>query len=161
MDWSETDGGVVDAYGTPVSIRHPDLQRLFAYWRANRGRQEFPRRADLDPVDFGFMLDRVALTEVHDEKTRRYRLRVVGSWWTNMLGFEPTGMWMDAWPNPGQLELTVTSYESLIALRRPVLGIRDAWVDQRKLSYEILLLPLSEDGLRVSMIMTGIGPRRP
>lgn len=160
MDWDETEGGVVDSNGVPVSIRHPDSQRLLVYWQAKRGGREFPRRADLDPLDFGFMLDRVALTEVHDGETRRYRLRVVGSWWTNMLGFEPTGMWMDAWPNPGQLELTITSYEALISLRRPVAGTRDAWVDQRKLSYEILLLPLSEDGSRISMIMTGIGPTR-
>jgi hypothetical protein len=36
--------------------------------------------------------------------------------------------------------------------------VRDAWVDDKKLGYEILLLPLSEDGTRISMIVTGIGP---
>jgi hypothetical protein len=76
-------------------------------------------------------------------------------------GFEPTGMWMDDWPAPGQKQLTIESYETLIALRRPILGSRDIWVDEQKLHYEILWLPLSDDGSQISMIMTGIGPRRP
>ena len=30
-------------------------------------------------------------------------------------------------------------------------------IDDRLLQYEIMLLPLSEDSLRISMILTGIG----
>ena len=105
------------------------------------------------------MLDRIALTEIHDGDKRRHRLRVVGSWWTRLLGFDPTGLWLEDWPTPGQLQLTTSAYAAVIALRRPMLASRDAWVDERKLSYEIMLLPMSEDGKRISMIMTGIGPR--
>src|SRR5262245_15107815 len=43
--------------------RHPDLQRLLAYWRRQCGSRLFPRRGDIDPVDFSFMLERIALTE--------------------------------------------------------------------------------------------------
>lgn len=143
-----------DAVGQP---RHPDLLRLLAYWRARCGAREFPRRADIDPLDFGYMLDRIALTEVHDNP-RRYRLRVVGSWWARLVGFESTGMWMEDWPHENQRRLSIESYENLIAARHPLCTRRDAWVDERKLSYEILHLPLSEDGARISMIVTAIGP---
>lgn len=137
--------------------RHPDLVRLLNYWRRKCDGRELPRRADIDPVDFGYMLDRIALTEVHEDP-RRYRLRVVGSWWARLVGFESTGMWMEDWPHANQRRISIEAYERLIAARRPLWTSRDAWVDERRLSYEIMHLPLSEDGARISMIMTAIGP---
>lgn len=141
-----------------ANLRHPDLLRLLDYWRRKRGERDFPRRADVDPLDLAFMLERIALTEVH-ENPRRYRLRLVGSWWLQLVGFESTGMWVDDWPHVNQRKLIQDTYDGLIAERRPICMLRDAWVDDRQLRYEILLLPLSEDNARISMIMTGIGPR--
>ena len=137
--------------------RHTDLLRLLDYWQRKRGERIFPRRADLDPLDLAFMLERIALTEVHDNP-RRYRLRLVGSWWMRLVGFESTGMWLDDWPHANQRKLASDTYESLLTARRPLCMSRDAWVDEKQLKYEILLLPLSEDNARISMIMTGIGP---
>jgi hypothetical protein len=137
--------------------QHPDLLRLHRYWQDRRGTRNFPRRADLDVVDLRFMLERIALTEVHDDP-RRYRLRVVGSWWAPLAGRELTGVWIDEWPEANLRKLTVDTYERVIASRAPLCTRRDAWIDDRKLSYEILLLPLSEDDARISMIVTGIGP---
>ena len=74
-------------------------------------------------------------------------------------GFEATGMWMEDWPHANQRQISIDAYERLIAARRPLVTVRDAWVDSRKLSYEIMHLPLSEDGARISMIVTAIGPR--
>lgn len=94
--------------------QHPDLLRLHRYWQDRRGTRSFPRRADLDVVDLGFMLDRIALTEVHDDP-RRYRLRVVGSWWAPIAGRELTGTWIDEWPQAKLRKLTVDTYEEVIA----------------------------------------------
>jgi hypothetical protein len=137
--------------------KHRDLVRLLGYWRGQRGPRAFPRRADIDALDLGFMLDRIALTEVHEEP-RRYRLRLVGTWWKILVGFESTGMWLDDWPHPNQRRMTSDSYDAVVAARRPLWSVRDVWVDDKKLSHEILWLPLSEDERRISMIVTGIGP---
>jgi hypothetical protein len=137
--------------------RHPDLKRLLDYWHRGRGVRNFPRRADIDPVDLGFMLARIALTEVHEDP-RRYRLRLVGSWWAQLSGSDLTGTWVDEWPQANLRKLTIDTYEAVIAARAPLCARRDAWVDEKRLSYEILLLPLSEDDARISMIVTGIGP---
>ena len=138
--------------------RHRDLLRLLEYWRGKCGVRAFPRRADIDPVDLGFMLDRIALTEVHGVDPRRYRLRLVGSWWKTVAGFELTGMWLENWPHPNLQRITFDSYEAVVLARRPLCAVRDAWLDEKKLSYEILWLPLSEDDNRISMIVSGIGP---
>jgi hypothetical protein len=151
-----------DADGREARPSHADLRRLLAYWQERCAGREFPRRADLDPIDLRFMLDRIALTEVHAPESEngplRYRLRLVGSYWHRLLGFEATGIWMHDWPHANQRKLTEESYAALIADRRPRVARRDAIVDSRLLHYEIMLLPLSEDGSRISMIVTGIGP---
>lgn len=144
-----------DGYEAP---HHPDLQRLLAYWRSRCGSRLFPRRSDIDPVDFSFMLERIALTEIH-ENPRRYRLRVVGSWWHRTAGLELTGTWIEDLPHANQRRISIEAYERMIAARHPVVTVRDAWVDEQKLSYEIMHLPMSEDGERISMILTAIGPR--
>ncbi|WP_395014928.1 PAS domain-containing protein [Dongia sp.] len=154
-------GAINHADGSEALPKSADLRRLLAYWAGRCGAREFPRRADIDPVDFLFMLDRITLTEVHAPEVgdeRRYRLRLVGSYWYRLLGFEATGMWMHDFPRANQRKLTEDFYAALIDGRRPRFAERDAIVDDQLLHYEIMLLPLSEDGSRISMIMTAIGP---
>jgi hypothetical protein len=145
-----------DATGAEAEPGSADLHRLLRYWDVQRGTRPFPRRQDIDPLDFWFMLDRVALTEVHDDP-RRYRLRLVGGFWQRLSGVEMTGIWLQDWPHANQRKMTETFYDKLIEGRVPRFVRRDAVVDYRTLNYEIMLLPLSEDGARISMIMTGIG----
>jgi hypothetical protein len=151
---SQEDG----AEGLPKSA---DLRRLLAYWQERSGQRDFPRRADVDPFDFRFMLERIALTEVHEDPADpgvpRYRLRLVGSFWHRLVGYELTGMWTHDFPRANQRKLTEDFYEALIKGRQPRFARRDVIVDDQLLHYEIMLLPLSEDGSRISMIMTGIG----
>jgi hypothetical protein len=154
-------GAIDHSNGAPALPHSADLRRLLAYWQERCGAAEFPRRADVDPADLRFMLDRIALTEVHeaaDAGPRRYRLRLVGSFWHRLLGFEATGRWMHEWPHANQRKLTEDFYAAVIEGRQPRFARRDVILDDQLLHYEIMLLPLSEDGSRISMIMTGIGP---
>lgn len=179
-DLSRTARAIDAATGLPRLPDHGDLQRLLAYWADRCGSRQFPRRADIDPVDLAFMLNRIGLTEVYESDPRSdqerlasekpaipssggrfYRFRLVGSWWRDITGYELTGAWSDQLPNPRMTDITVSFYEMMIAGRRPHFTSRDAWIEERRLNYQILILPLSEDGHRISMIMTGIGPRDP
>lgn len=147
---------VNEATELPDRPETEDLRRLLRYWNVRRGTRAFPRRQDIDPLDFWYMLDRVTLVEVHDNP-RRYRLRLVGGFWQRLTGFEATGMWLEDWPHPNQRKLTEASYEKLIAGRVPRFARRDTVVDYQSLRYEIMLLPFSEDGSNISMVMAGIG----
>lgn len=141
---------------------HPDLQRLLAHWREKGGRETLLRRAEVDPVDLRFMLDRIGLVEVHppaaESTKRRYRLRVIGSWWRDQFDFEPTGRWIEEWPSPEQRQVFTAAYDSVLAQQRPVLYLRNNWFDEKKLTYEILLLPLAADNGEIGMILIGVGP---
>lgn len=159
------------ATGQPGMPDHPDLQRLLAYWCRQRGDRAFPRRQDIDPLDLAFMLNRIALTEIHDHDPRHhavgarpasvapfYRFRIVGTWWRDLAGIELTGLWSDGLPSQGMTDITVSFYRTMTALRRPLFDRRNAWIDGKRYNYQIMIMPLSEDGQRISMIMTGIGP---
>jgi hypothetical protein len=150
-------GAINHADGSETLPKSADLKRLLAYWYERCGSAAFPRRADIDPIDFRYMLDRISLTEVHEDP-RRYRLRLVGSYWYRLAGFDATGKWLHEWPRANQRKLTEDFYAALIDGRRPRFAERDVIVDDLLLHYEIMLLPLSEDGSRISMIMTAIGP---
>jgi hypothetical protein len=148
---------VEHATGQEALPAHADLRRLLEYWQAKCGERRFPRRADIDPLDFHFMLNRIALTEVHGDQPRRYRMRLVGTFWRDLSGVELSGTWMDALPTANLRDLTIGFYEAMIAAGKPRFTMRDAIVDDKLLRYEIMLLPLSEDGDRISMIVTGVG----
>jgi hypothetical protein len=168
-DGSEAATAIDAATGQPGLPAHRDLQRLLDYWATVRATRAFPRRQDIDPVDLHFMLNRIALTEVHaadpaangQDATppRSYRFRLVGSWWRDITGLELTGWWASQLPDQRMIDITVNFYEAMLALRQPLFANRDAWIDDKRLHYQIMITPLSEDGERISMIMTGIGPR--
>lgn len=148
----------VNENGNQCLAKNADLNKLLAYWNEKRDGRSFPQRADLDPIDLRFMLDRISLVEIHGTANRRYKLRLVGSWWVQKFGVEGTGTWVEDWPNPTQRQVTLASYEALIMHRRPVLVARNAIADGNVLDFELLLLPFSEDGTQISLIVVGLGP---
>ena len=139
----------------PSEIREPRLRRLHDYWAQRRGARRFPARADLDPVDFPYLLGQVTLVDVHAE-SRRYRWRLVGTWWREKFGLEGTGMWVDEWPFPDQRAAVLRSYDLVMAAGHPLVFDRSVWLDGRLLVVETLLLPLSENGIDVSMIVVAL-----
>jgi hypothetical protein len=139
----------------PATIRAPALRRLHGYWDARRGARRFPARADLDPVDFPYILGRVTLVEVH-ENPRRYRWRLVGTWWRERFGLEGTGMWADEWPFPDQRAAVLRAYDLVVSAGHSLVFDRSARLDDRQLVVETLFLPLSENGTDVSMIVVAL-----
>ena len=54
------------------------LRRLLAYWLEKRGDRLFPAKAEIDPVEFPYILGYVTLVDVERDR-RRYRFRLDGS----------------------------------------------------------------------------------
>jgi hypothetical protein len=139
----------------PASVGDERLRRLLAYWEKCRAGREMPRRADIDPIDFAYLLGNVALVEIHDDP-RVYRWRLVGTWWREKFGVEATGMWVDEWPFEKQRQAVRTAYDRVVAARRPLVFARTLHLDGRRIASETLMLPLSENGTGVSMIVVAL-----
>ena len=72
----KSDQAISDTPGYPVSrhLEHPDLLKIFDYWRGKRAGRPMPARRDIDPLELGWALSRIALLDYEPEVGFRYRL---------------------------------------------------------------------------------------
>lgn len=142
---------------TLQSVQRPRLQRLLLYWEQKRGSRPMPARADLDPLEFVWMLGDVSLVEVHHAAgALRYRFRLIGTRAVERLGYEVTGKWLEDLPSPEYRTRLVDAFGLVAARAAPHVERPNMLIDNHVHHYEILRLPLSRDSRQVDMLMMGV-----
>jgi hypothetical protein len=129
-----------------------DLRRLYLYWEQRRGTRSYPSRDDIDPLEFGYALGRVSLIDVL-EKPLRFRYRLVSTQITLHLGYEMTGKFLDAVPEPEMRGFAESHYRRALAASAPLYESAEVVLDGRRWWHESLALPLSSDGQAINMLM--------
>ncbi|WP_430435732.1 PAS domain-containing protein [Oceanibaculum nanhaiense] len=152
-----TDGQVIDP--EPMLLA-PALQPLLAYWKSRCDAERLPARADIDPLDIPRLLPFLYLVDVEHQTggtmPYRFRYRLVGTGIVERNGGDPTGHYLDDFENRPFHETIVADYARCAAERRPVAASR-RFMDSsgRHWPYQRLVLPLSENGLDVNMLLGG------
>lgn len=147
-----------DAEAFAKEIQHPILQRFFAYWRNKAGSRPMPVRADLDPLEFRYALGFVNLIDVEygpPERPLRFRFRLYGSGLVNYFGDgEYTGKYADELLPADYAPFVVRAYTEAVQRRVPYHAHRDMVMDQQRLIYDVLTLPLADavDPTRIAML---------
>lgn len=142
---------------TRQTVQRPRLQRLLQYWEQKRGDRRLPARADLDPLEFAWMLGDVSLVEVHrSEEGLRYRFRLMGSRAVERLGYDITGKWLEDLPSPDYRARLVEVFGLMVARAAPHVERPNMLIDNHVHHYEMLRLPLGRDGYRVDMLMMAV-----
>ena len=136
-------------------IRDPRLRRLFAYWRAAKRARRMPARRDLDLLDFPYALGYVMLIDVLPEPLR-FRVRLHGTEITERVLYDLTGKPLDEIPDPEYRHYALARCRALVAAAQPLRVEQDRELDGRSHRYEALWLPLSDDQVRVTMLMCGL-----
>ncbi len=142
------------------SLGEPLLAELYAYWSKCRGERFAPARADIDPVDIPHLLPHVALSEIVSDGSghrRRFRYRLAGTQIEERFGCALTNHYLDELKQGQYLAHIVGLYERIIADKVPVYSegsFSDG--DRNTLWAKRLMLPLSEDGATVTMVLVGI-----
>lgn len=131
------------------------LQKLLAYWRAKKGDRLAPTRADIDPAEIKLLLPYVGMVDV-ERSPLRFRYRLAGSDITRGYGQEITGRYLDQMDlNDHQHQIT-GEYTRTAESGEPICS---TWEYKRKdgrhVRYERLVLPLSNDGKRIDMLLGG------
>ena len=138
-----------------LEIGHPALRELHGYWEARRGERAIPSRADMDPVELPRpLLPNLFLVDV-EEGPRRFRYRLVGTELTGVMRRELTGRYIDEMPflfRKFALPAYAEVMERAAPTYREINAIEALW----RIRYKRLLLPLSEDGARINMILGAI-----
>jgi len=140
---------------TRGEIRSERLRRLFDYWDRKRGDRAFPARADLDPLEFRYILGNIAIAEVERDPLR-FRFRLVGTEIVQRDGTDLTGRYTEDHPQPEYRALMHRAYSEVIEAGQPRCHARERLLDGRMRRYEVLYLPLASDGQTIDMLLVGI-----
>lgn len=133
--------------------RYPDLQRLLAYWTAKRQGRFAPRRLDIDPVDMVEVLPRIMLIDI-EQAPLDFRYRLAGTGICALHGTDPTGSRPRDLRPAAYGSLIDRHYREAVIRRVPLLHLIVLDTFDRSRAYVRLLLPLSEDGVRVTMLLS-------
>ena len=130
------------------------LSSLWAYWRTKRGERSMPARNDIDPIEIPKLLPHILLLE---SSGGRLRYRLVGSAIVDEFELDPTGKFLDNLLPEERFRVASKSYMKVMELSRPIIT-RSVFTARRKNSVIVtrLLLPLSDDGKHVNMILAGL-----
>lgn len=138
----------------PAIIRDSRQLRFHDYWRAKAGSRDMPARADVDPVEFAWMLGWVTLIEPTNDGD--WLFVVDGTNVADAFGIDMTGKRLSAYPLVGVRDMLFGTYASAAAAREPYFVSRFIEHDFRQWRYDGLLLPLSSDGARVDRLLSTV-----
>jgi hypothetical protein len=133
---------------------YEDLMYIRAYWEAKRSGRFAPRRADIDPADLKELLPRIMLADVSSTDPLDFRYRLSGTALNAMLSGEQTGKRPRDLAPPAYGAMVHAHYSLAVERREPIFHLVMLDSRDRVLTYARLLLPLSEDGARVTMLIS-------
>lgn len=135
---------------------HTCLRELFEYWSERRGDRRMPARSDIDPADIPRLLPHLLLADVENDVSD-VRFRLVGTELVESFGGEFTGHHLSELDYGNEADAVAESYARAISTGEPQFKISHFWTrDYRHRRIQQLLLPLSDDGEHVSMILAGV-----
>ena len=137
-----------------AQVESQRIQRLVGYWNERRlARGALPRRSDIAPDEIRDLLPHIMIIDVEYEPLR-FRYRLVGTRVVEFNGFEFTGKYLGeiGWPEEQEL---LNGYRNLVETKEPFFAAMD-WrlVSGAVGRFEFARLPLSEDGQRVTQVVS-------
>jgi hypothetical protein len=140
----------------PDAIRDSRLLGLLHYWHGKCGGRAMPARRDIDPIEMKRWLGNLLLVEFPPDPMQ-YRIRLDG---VNLVDFyrgSREGKGVEAMTSEEERRIVLPQYMTVLQTKQPAyyeaqfVTSEGIVTSQRK-----LLLPLSEDGERVNMVLGGI-----
>lgn len=146
---------IQSAIGFREKINPEPLKRLYDYWLSKSKEGRIPGRAQIDPLDVPELLSNVFLVDVSwQSEEPDFRFRLIGSKITEVVGSNPTGQNFSSFYSEANLKPMTEIYCQVARLGEPFVNNSSApFSDKDFVKMARLLLPLSEDGVRVDMIL--------
>lgn len=140
-----------------IDVCRPELQALHRLWQRLRGDRLMPARRDFHPGDARKLLPHLMLIDVFANMPReqRFRVRLHGTAQTAFQGSDWTGFYLHQKADGASADRLCDIGDHIVATRRPHMSTgRLYWLPTKPYSrFESILLPLSDDGSDVDMIL--------
>ncbi len=137
-------------------VDEPLLNELVAYWEAKRAGRMAPRRSDIDPIELKAHLPRLLLLDVLQAGVD-FRYRLIGTAIVQGMGHDSTGRRVSEVfaDHPALLKGVLERFRRVVVKQVPIFTRgRTLWIpDREHRRYVAVGMPLSEDGVRVNMIL--------
>jgi hypothetical protein len=131
------------------------LPRLLALWQSRIIDGGLPSRKSFSASELIQFGGRIALIEVQQDP-ERFRFRLIGTYITEKLGRDSTGMYLDELYDRDKYDLAVEGYRHCVRHRTPA-AAKGSMVHAGKdfVTFEAIDLPLASDGVNVDLIIKG------
>jgi hypothetical protein len=140
----------------PVEIRDPRLLGLFRYWHGKCHDRLMPARRDIDPIEMKSWLGNLMLVEFPADPMQ-YRVRLDGVNLQQFYGKSREGRGVEVMTSEEERRIVLPQYMIVLERKQPAYYETEFVTSEGILtSQRKLLLPLSEDGERVNMILAGL-----
>lgn len=135
----------------------PELQELYRLWQGLRGDRAMPARRDVDPARIPHLLPDLFLVDVlpGGPPERRYRVRLQGTAQARYHGTDWTGAFLHERTDRASADRLCAVGDQIVASRAPWMSTGNLyWLPSKPYHhFETVLLPLSDDGATVNMIL--------
>jgi len=135
---------------------NPRLAKLHDYWLGKCQGRTLPSRADIEPLEMREWLGNLLLAEFFGG-LENYRVRLDGSNLIGVGGKDRTGKGSEVLTSDEERNLIVSQYKPVLDTAQPAYYETQFLNSEgRFLREQKLLLPLSDDGAVVNMVLAGI-----
>lgn len=139
------------------TLVHPVLRRLYEYWRTKAAGRIAPRRADIDPVDFPYAVGWVNLFDVSNGADR-FVIRVLGGEGERVLDLGAGFRTIEDVRDPEFHAVAHRDLSWVVENRKPLRSFHDFTTQRRRYRFEGVMLPLSDNGQTVNMVLVAAIP---
>jgi hypothetical protein len=171
VTWLHLLGGESSYMDPDLHFANPVLYELLRYWDCKKGFRPIPARCDIEPLDLKRHLGRLQLVDLEYDPFRQ-RFRLFGTTTASEFGYDLTGRYFDELYPPHQLAKWQSVYTWIANNRKPLRLFGELIIDPSPIGYpiagsssprntklanfEVVKLPLSDDGVRVNMVLVEI-----
>jgi hypothetical protein len=138
------------------NLRDQRLAGLFDYWKGKAGQRQMPAYRDIDAVEMKAWLGNLVVVEF-TESLFNYRVRLEGTNIEHYYGDRRTGQGVELVTSAEERDLLMSQYRPVYEEGRPAYYEAAFENSDGIYSHQAkLLLPLSDDGEKVNMILAAI-----
>lgn len=140
-----------------IDACRPELQQIHALWQRLRGSRLMPARRDFDPTQVPKLLPDIFLVDVlaGNPPEQRYRVRLQGTAQVDYSGADWTGSFLHQVVDQAAADRFCAVGDAVVSGREPWMSTGELyWLPNKPFyRFETILLPLSDDGRSVNIIL--------
>jgi hypothetical protein len=141
-------------------IRSENVRRIYEYWLTKAASDRMPSRQDIKLPELRDLAPQIFIVDVLTGPLQ-FRFRLFGSHLVELAGQDLTGRILSEDAGNSRANQVYADYKSVVETCQPRFDqrVQVEWLGRRYDSYERIIMPLSQDGQTVTMLLVALDVR--